>query len=432
MSTSRQRSVRRAIAGLGGFVLAATALPAFVATAHAAPAKATPTAVTASGVPRPDHVVVVVFENTTASSIYGNSQAPYFNQLANTGAKFTDSAAIEHPSQPNYLDLFSGSNQGVTDDSCPHTFNTANVGAQLIAAGLTFTGYSEDLPSAGSTVCTATGADGGNFARKHAPWVNFTNIPATDNQPFSAFPTDFTQLPTVSWVIPNLCDDMHDCSVATGDTWLKNHLDAYVRWADTHNSILITTFDENDGSSGNQIATFFNGQPVKQGLYPEAINHFSVLRTVEDMYALPYAGSAAGATSITDIWGTTVAGPITSGITGKCADDNHQGTTNGTKIQLWSCNGSIAQQFTLRAGGSLGVMGKCMDVTSSGTANGTKVQLYDCNGTGAQVWKQTANGSLLNPHSGRCLDDPGSSTTDGTQLQIYDCNGTNAQKWSLP
>ena len=125
-------------------------------------------------------------------------------------------------------------------------------------------------------------------------------------------------------------------------------------------------------------------------------------------------------------------GPITSGIAGKCADDSARNTANGTHIQLWTCNGTIAQQFTVNSNGSLGVMGKCMDVTSGGTTNGTLVQLYDCNGTGSQTWQQTANGSLLNPQSGRCLDDPGSSTTDGTQLQIYDCNGTNAQKWTLP
>ena len=112
-------------------------------------------AVAANGVPRPDHVVIAIFENKKANSIFGSSQAPYINSLANAGAKFTQSFAIEHPSEPNYLDLFSGSNQGVTDDSCPHTFGTANEGAQLITAGLSFTGYSEDLPSAGSTVCTS-------------------------------------------------------------------------------------------------------------------------------------------------------------------------------------------------------------------------------------------------------------------------------------
>jgi hypothetical protein len=216
----------------------------------------------ANGVPRPDHVVIAIFENKKANSIFGSSQAPYINSLANAGAKFTQSYAIEHPSEPNYLDLFSGSNQGVTDDSCPHTFSTDNEGAELINAGLSFIGYSEDLPSAGSTVCTS-----GNYARKHNPWVNFSNVPASSNQPFSAFPTDFAQLPTVSWVVPNLCNDMHDCTIATGDAWLQNHLNAYAQWATTHNSLLIVTFDEDDGSGGNNIATLFYGQAVKQGTH---------------------------------------------------------------------------------------------------------------------------------------------------------------------
>jgi hypothetical protein len=132
--------------------------------------------------------------------------------------------------------------------------------------------------------------------------VNFTNVPASANQPLTAFPTDFTKLPTLSWVVPNLCNDMHDCSVATGDKWLKAHLDAYVQWAKAHNSLLITTFDEDDFSGNNRIATIFNGQQVKPGTYTGRIDHFSVLRTIEDMYGLPYAGRAAQATSITNVW----------------------------------------------------------------------------------------------------------------------------------
>ncbi|MDH6142934.1 hypothetical protein P3T35_004962 [Kitasatospora sp. GP30] len=294
------------VASVTGFTSAATA---------ASPAAAAAT--TATGVPRPDHVVIVLFENTSESSIVGNSSAPYFNQLAGTGANFTNSFAIEHPSQPNYLDLFSGSNQGITDDSCPHTFSTDNEAAQLIAKGLTFTGYAEDLPSP-ATTCTS-----GDYARKHVPWINFTNVPAADTKPFTAFPTDFTQLPTVSWVIPNLCNDIHNCSISTGDTWLKNNLDAYVQWAKTHNSLLITTFDEDDSTtSANQIATFFNGQQVKPGNYGEQIDHFSVLRSVEDMYGLPYAGAAAQATPITDVWNT-------GGTTGSVSVTN-PGAQNGT------------------------------------------------------------------------------------------------------
>jgi hypothetical protein len=325
---------------LCGPTAAATAAAAAGPPAATATARATATATakgTAASMPRPDHVVVVMFENTSASSIVGNPNAPYFNQLASSGANFTQSYAIQHPSQPNYLDLFSGSNQGVNDDSCPHTFSTDNEAAQLIAKGLTFTGYSEDLPSAGSTSCSS-----GNYARKHVPWVNFTNVPAADNQPFTSFPSDYSQLPTVSWVIPNLCDDMHNCSIGTGDTWLKNNLDSYVQWAKTHNSLLITTFDEDDSSSSaNRIATFFNGTPVKAGTYSEHIDHFSVLRTIEDMYGLPYAGAAAQATSITDVWNTGGTGGVS------VTDPGAQSGTVGTAA-------SLQLQAADTAGGTLG------------------------------------------------------------------------------
>ena len=126
-------------------------------------------------------------------------------------------------------------------------------------------------------------------------------------------------------------------------------------------------------------------------------------------------------------------GPITSGVSSSlCLDDRSSSTTNFNPIQIWGCNGSGAQSWTVAAGNTLQVMGKCLDVNASGTADGTLVDLYDCNGTVAQVWQPQSNGSLLNPNSGKCLDDPSSSTTAGTQVQIYDCNGTAAQHWTLP
>lgn len=249
------------------------------------------------GVTPPDHVVIVMEENHSFSDIIGSSSAPFINSLAQQGALFTQSFAVEHPSQPNYLDLFSGSNQGVTDDSCPHTFSVENLATELAAAGHTFTGFSEGLPSAGSTVCTS-----GEYARKHVPWVNFTNVPASANQPFTSFPTDFTTLPTVSFVIPDLLDDMHDGTIAQGDAWLQQNMDAYIQFAQAHNSLLIITWDEDDGSMSNQIPTIFLGAMVKQGQFAEKINHFNVLRTIEDLYGLTHAGSAANATPITDVW----------------------------------------------------------------------------------------------------------------------------------
>lgn len=126
-------------------------------------------------------------------------------------------------------------------------------------------------------------------------------------------------------------------------------------------------------------------------------------------------------------------GPVTLVQLGKCVDVNNSGTANGTKIQVWGCNGTGAQQWTLPGDGTVRALGKCLDVTSAGTASGTKIQLWDCNGTGAQQWTYVSGTQALrNPASGRCLDDPNSSTADGTQFQIWDCNATNAQRVTVP
>lgn len=253
-----------------------------------------------AGLPRPDHVVIVIEENHSYPEIIGSSSAPYINSLASQGALFTASYAIEHPSQPNYLDLFAGSNQGVTSDSCPHSFSTANLGSELLDVGLTFAAYSENLPSPGSTVCSS-----GAYVRKHSPWVNFTNLPSQYNLPFSYFPTDYSTLPTLSIVIPNQNNDMHDGTIAQGDTWLQAHLNSYVQWARSHNSLFILTFDEDDFTPVNHVATVFVGPMVAQGQYSQTINHFNLLRTLEDMYDLAYAGQSGSYQPITGVWSGT-------------------------------------------------------------------------------------------------------------------------------
>jgi hypothetical protein len=250
----------------------------------------------ASGLPAYDHVLLAIFENHEQSQVVGASNAPYLTALAGQGASFTQSYAVEHPSQPNYLDLFSGANQGVTDDSCPHTFRADNVGHQLIASGRTFVGYSEGLPTAGSAACTS-----GKYARKHAPWTNFSDLTQTAvGRPFAAFPSDLAKLPSLSWVVPDLCNDMHDCPVSSGDTWAKDNLDGYAQWAKTHNSLLVVTFDEDDSRGGNQIATVLVGAKVQQGTYDERVDHFTVLRTIEDLFDLPALGAAADRSAIAD------------------------------------------------------------------------------------------------------------------------------------
>jgi acid phosphatase len=237
-------------------------------------------------------------ENHAYGSIIGNPAAPYINRLASQGALFTRSYAVTHPSEPNYLALFSGSTQGVSSDQCPTTRHGPNLAADLIAAGLTFGGYSEGLPATGSAVCAT-----GDYARKHVPWADFTNVPGSVSQPFSRFSlTPFAKLPAVSFVIPDLCHDMHDCPVATGDSWLRAHMGKYAAWALHHDSLLIVTWDEDDGSSSNHIATIMLGQQVRPGRYGKPVNHYNVLRTIEEAYGLPLRGAAATHYPISFIW----------------------------------------------------------------------------------------------------------------------------------
>src|SRR5262249_8515743 len=150
--------------------------------------------------------------------------------LRNQGANLTNSHAVWHPSEPNYLALFEGTTEGLSSDSCPHTYSAANLASGLLASGQTFVGYSESMPSNGYTGCSS-----GRYARKHNPWVNYTNVPASSNLTFAQFPTDYDALPSVAYVVPDLCDDMHDCGVAVGDAWLESWFAGYIEWAKTHN-----------------------------------------------------------------------------------------------------------------------------------------------------------------------------------------------------
>jgi acid phosphatase len=289
---------------------AATTLPLLLATAGRS-----------QPIPTPDHVVIAIMENHTYGQIIGSPNAPYINNLASQGALLTNSFAVTHPSQPNYIALYSGSQQGLTNNDTPTNlpFVTPNLGAQLMQAGRTFAGFSEDLPSVGFTGDSAGGASG--YVRRHNPWVNWQQVgsvphpantlPATTNLPFSLFPTDYANLPTLSFVVPNLLNDMHDGTIAQGDGWLSANLNGYAQWAKTHNSLLVVTFDEDDSSATNQIATILFGQTVRAGVTTnQLINHFNLLATFEDMYSLPRVGNAVGVTSLNGIW-TPVPEPST-------------------------------------------------------------------------------------------------------------------------
>ncbi|MGA4538548.1 putative Ig domain-containing protein [Uniformispora flossi] len=286
-------------------VAALCAGAAAAATAGIMALSATPAS--AAALPKFDHVVIVVHENTNYEDVVGNAQMPYINSLISGGASFTNFHGESHPSQGNYFAMFSGATQGATSDSCPEPgqpYGADNLGKQLLDAGKTFGSYNEDWDGNPATCTTA------KYARKHNPWFAFSNVPTSTAHKMSDFPTDYTQLPTVSFVVPNLCNDMHDpgCT-ATGDTWTKNKLDGYAQWAKTHNSLLIVTWDEDAFRSQNQIATVYYGANVKTGTYGTNYNHYNTMRTLEDMYGLRTSGQASNVSAISEVWNGGTSSP---------------------------------------------------------------------------------------------------------------------------
>jgi phosphatidylinositol-3-phosphatase len=259
------------------------------------------TSVAAAGVlPRPDHVVVVIEENRSFMQIMDQrNQDSYIHALAKRGMLFTRSYGVSHPSQPNYLALFSGSTQAIINNACPFAFNSDNLASALLDGGLGFASFSESMPEVGDMNCVS-----GAYRRKHNPVTNWqgTRLPASVNRRFADFPMDYAKLPTVSFVIPDQNNDMHDGSFADADNWLKMHIAPYVDWAMKHNSLLILTWDEDHYQSNNRIATILVGPMVQAGTSDQRINHYNVLRTLLDFYGLPPIGESSDADPIKGIW----------------------------------------------------------------------------------------------------------------------------------
>ena len=270
---------------------------------------------------RYDHVVVVIEENRALSQVMGNRiEAPYINSLADGGVSFTDFYGISHPSQPSYLHLFSGDNQGVFDNNRPpgYPWTTPNLGAALIAAGATFAGYSEDLFAIGDRDTTATysevnGVLYSHYRRKHNPWANWqagfgepvglNQLAPGTNLRYVDFPASYPQIPDVAFVVPNQQNDMHDGTIRMADDWLRIHFGDYAQWARTHNSLLIVTFDEDNSSAGNRIPTVFYGAGVSPGsLNSTRWTLHNLLRTLGDMYGAAPAARAALVRPITGVF----------------------------------------------------------------------------------------------------------------------------------
>lgn len=257
----------------------------------------TPTQTSQPAVPAFDKIVVAVFENTWAESINGGSSAPYLKSLGVSGANLTNMHGVTHPSFPNYLALYTGSTYGRTTNDCVFLDGTT-LADQLMARGKSFIGYAESLPSNGWTGCISADSQ---YKSKHAPWVAMKE--AELGHQFTEFPkTDFASLPNVSFVIPNMCNSMHDCSISTGDNWAKNNLEAYRQWAVANNSLLVITFDEDDAQHSNLIYTTFSGAHVRPGNTSLGDNLYSILGMIEDSQGLPRMGNSVGKGSLAGIF----------------------------------------------------------------------------------------------------------------------------------
>jgi len=255
-----------------------------------------------AGILRFSRVIVVVMENKEYGSIIGSSKAPYINSLASRYSLATQFYAATHPSLPNYLALTGGSTFGITSDCTDCHVNAPNIVTQLEGAGISWKAYNEGLPSPCSNAATS-----GTYAKKHNPFMYFDDItsnPARCSKvvPMTQLDTDLTSgnLPSFVWVTPDLCHDMHDCSVTEGDHWLSSFLPPLLKSLDSH-GVLFLTWDE--GSTGAGCCTYASGGHIPaivagpaaraNTTSATAYDHYSLLRTIEVSWNLGMLGNAA-------------------------------------------------------------------------------------------------------------------------------------------
>jgi hypothetical protein len=258
-------------------------------------------------VPHFDHVIVVVLENKSRADVLGNRSAPYFNSLAARYAVLSRYGGIAHPSLPNYLALVSGSTQGIHSDCTTCVASGRNLADTLERAGLSWKSYAEGLPRPGWT-----GASLGRYAKRHVPFLYFRDILASPGRrhrvvPLTQFSRDLARhrLPTFAFVTPDLCHDMHDCSVATGDAWLRRFLPPLLRSPALAKSAIFVVTDEPRESAqpSSAVPALALGPLVRRGSrYAAKTSHYGLLRTIEDAWSLPRLGASARTAPITGIW----------------------------------------------------------------------------------------------------------------------------------
>jgi hypothetical protein len=254
---------------------------------HQPPAitSATPSASVAG---QPVRVAVIVMENRAFQSVIG---LPYISSLATSSTVLSNYRASAHPSLPNYLALTSGTTWGIADDGY-HVLPEQDVGDQLTSAGIPWHAYMEGM----GVDCRQ---NGGRYAVKHDPFAYYGGRCPSAVVPLTHLGTDLatTSPPRFIWITPDLCNDMHDCSSAVGDAWLRRTVPAILASPAMSNGVLFVTWDENDGGGSNQVLTLVLG--ARRPLAPSTpYSHPALLATVEDLLGLSRLPATAGVAAI--------------------------------------------------------------------------------------------------------------------------------------
>jgi phosphatidylinositol-3-phosphatase len=286
-------------------------LPAPTGTPTSQPDTPTPTrtATSSGGVPRFSHVIILIFENKEYGSIIGKSRLPNFNQLAQKYTLLKKSYAAAHPSLPNYISLTSGSTQGITTDCTTCYLNLTNIADSIETGGRTWKAYLEDKP----TTCYV--GSSGLYVQKHNPFIYYDDIRNNKTRchqhvvPLTQLDADLQNntLADFAWIIPNQCNNSHDCATTVSDQFLGAEVNKIITLpAFDVNSLLVVTFDESTStgtccglpsSAGGHIVTFIISLLVKTGYQDTTpYSHYSLVKTIEKSWNLPYLGHAGDTT----------------------------------------------------------------------------------------------------------------------------------------
>ena len=269
---------------------------------------------TQRALPAFSHVFVIVMENREYGDVIGSADAPYINQLAKTYALATQYYAVSHPSLPNYLALVGGDTFGIQSDCTDCFVHAPNLVDALEAGNKTWRAYMESMPSP----CFV--GDAYPYAQKHDPFIYFDDVRTNPRRcqnivPLTQLQSDLASgtTPDFVWITPNLCNDMHDCSTGTGDSWLSTvvpRILASDAWQ--QGGVLFITWDEgtsNDGccqyATGGRVATLVIS-PLGKSQYQSSApyDHYSLLRTIADAWHLSEPGHAASSSTspLTDVF----------------------------------------------------------------------------------------------------------------------------------